>query len=141
MARIFGWGARRNSEPQTAHEGHVESHHEIVSGIRLNGRAVASRSMGRHRRTIAGVAEHPAVGSPMASGLVDYDHANGNSPPDLFLIRYRRVVGVLRRIIRGAQAKLERLQAGTKQTNEVLDAALRLNSRRLVGEGESLDAV
>ena len=139
MAGIVGWRFRRNSEAQAAYETHIESHHQIVSGIRLAGAAVVSCFVRRHRRTIARVAEHPALGSRSSSDLVHNDHANGDSSPDLLVIPYGRVVSVLGCGTSAAQATSERLQAGIEQADKVLEVAFRFGlSGRFVREGESV---
>ena len=114
----------------------------MIPGIRLARAIVTSRSVRRHRRTIAGVAEHPALGSQSVCGFVPTDHVNRDSPPDLLVIPYRLVVGVFGRRIGGTQATSKRLQAGIEQADKILEIAFRF---RLLGgfvrEREFLDAV
>lgn len=139
---VLGWRLRRNPEPKTAYETYVEPGHHIVSRIRLRGRAVALRSVGRHRRTITGIGEHPTCRPRPIRDLVAVDHAYGDSPPDILFVLYGQVVGVSGCLIGETQPTSERLHASSKQADKVLDVAYQFAfSGRLVGEREAVVAV
>lgn len=142
MAGIVGRGFRCNTELKASQEAHTEAHHQIVSDVGLLGAVVTSRSLRRHRRTIPGITEHTALGSPFLCGIVPIDPVNGNTPPDFLVIPYRRIVDIFRRRIGGGQATSKRLQVGIEQTHKVLEVAFRFRlSGGFVREREPLDTI